>query len=169
MLMMRNHTLLARHGIGSRVTIKLKIGDNVMSLGISDAVELVSRVWDLVKAGATMELKEKVMELREAILNGKDENLRLRQDNQELREKLATLESRQSRTSDYELVRAPGGAMVYRYKKEPPHFACPACIERDNISVLQDRRVMSGSWECPTCKNHYAIDPRRPPPPPVVV
>lgn len=51
-----------------------------MALGISDAVSLSGRVLELVKAGATLELQERIVELREAVLNAKDEILSLREE-----------------------------------------------------------------------------------------
>jgi hypothetical protein len=47
-------------------------------LGISDALELAKKAGDLVKAGATIDLRETIMDLRQAILNVKDGMLQLR-------------------------------------------------------------------------------------------
>lgn len=56
-----------------------------MAIGISEAVALTSRLVELAKKGATIELREKVMELREAVLNVPEEMLTLREENLQLK------------------------------------------------------------------------------------
>jgi len=60
-----------------------------MGLGITDAIDLSGRVIEMIKTGATMELREKIMELREAVLNVKEELLTLREENAELKREAA--------------------------------------------------------------------------------
>lgn len=60
--------------------------------------------------------------------------------------------------NNYELITTEGGAVVYKSKTEPAHFACPNCY-KDEISILQDRRVVSGIFDCPRCKNTFPIKP----------
>lgn len=51
--------------------------------------------------------------------------------------------------SNYELVETEGGAVVYKSKTNPIHFACPSCFNKE-IHILQDRRVVSGVYDCPS-------------------
>ena len=60
--------------------------------------------------------------------------------------------------SDYELVKTEGGAVVYKSKAEPAHFACPSCFKSE-IHILQDRRNVSGLFICPGCKTAYPVEP----------
>ena len=62
--------------------------------------------------------------------------------------------------SNYELVETEGGAVVYKSITEPTHFACPSCFNNE-IHILQDRRVMSGVFDCPSCKAVYPVKPAK--------
>jgi hypothetical protein len=127
-------------------------------LGISDAVELAKKVGDLVKAGATMGLQETIMELREAILNAKDEVFRLREENHALQIKLSEKTAWAAIEAKYSIVQAPGGATVMRTEEPPvPHYACPRCFEDRKRQILQDRRVASGTYDCPACKAQFNV------------
>jgi hypothetical protein len=129
-------------------------------LGISDAVELAKKVGDLVKAGATMGLQETIMELREAILNAKDEVFRLREENHTLQAQVSERAEWAEIASTYTLTKAPGGALVYRTEESPvPHYACPRCFEERRRQILQDRRVMAGTFDCPGCGKSYNVGP----------
>jgi predicted RNA-binding Zn-ribbon protein involved in translation (DUF1610 family) len=60
--------------------------------------------------------------------------------------------------NNYELVETEGSAIVYKSKTEPTHFACPSCFKNE-IHILQDRRVMTGVFDCPNCKTVYPVKP----------
>lgn len=126
-------------------------------LGISDALDLARKAGDLVKAGVTIDLRETIMDLRQAILNVKDELLQLREENQVL--KAAALEKTvwSETDSKYTMIVAPGGATVYQTDGPPPHYACPRCFGEHKRSILQDRRVASGTYDCPECKRDFNV------------
>ncbi len=126
-------------------------------LGISDAIELTQKLGELVKATATIGLKETIMELREAVLNVKDELLKLREENQSLKETLLARDEWKSRSEAYVLTLMPGGATVYRSEGPPEHFACPRCFESRQIQILQDRRNRAGSYQCPGCNYSFLV------------
>lgn len=67
----------------------------------------------------------------------------------------------EERTKNYRLTETPGGAVVYQSTFEPRHFVCPSCFEKKQISILQDRRVVGGVFDCPSCKAPYRIKPLR--------
>jgi predicted RNA-binding Zn-ribbon protein involved in translation (DUF1610 family) len=62
--------------------------------------------------------------------------------------------------SNYELVETEGGAVVYKSKTGPDHFACPSCFNNE-IQILQDRRVVSGIFDCPGCKASFPVKPAK--------
>ena len=126
-------------------------------LGISDALELAKKAGDLVKAGVTIGLQETIMELRHAILNVKDELLRLREENQALKSEALEKTAWSETASKYTMVVAPGGATVYQSDGPPPHYACPRCFEEHKRAILQDRRVASGTYDCPECKRDFNV------------
>lgn len=132
-------------------------------LGISDAITLTQKISDLIKAGATMELKEKIVELREAVLNAKEEILALRAENLALKTKEHEADNWGATVAAYPLVKAPGGAMVRRTDGPPEHYACPKCFEDRKVYPLQDKGVYSGSWDCPSCGESFTVGvPRTP-------
>ena len=133
-----------------------------MGLGISEAVDLAKQVAELVKQGITIDLQERVMDLREAVLNAKDEVLALREENRHLRDRLHEQQSWRERAAKYQLVTAPGGALVYCTEGPPPHYACPSCFERGETFPLQDRGLSNGVSECPSCKQGFNVNIRQP-------
>ena len=62
--------------------------------------------------------------------------------------------------SNYELVETEGGAVVYKSKSGTAHFACPNCFQKE-IKILQDRRVISGVFDCPNCKASFPVKPAK--------
>lgn len=55
------------------------------------------------------------------------------------------------------------GAAVYQHEGEPLYYVCPVCFEKKEVQILQDRRVMSGHFDCPNpaCKAQYPIINRK--------
>ena len=129
--------------------------------GISEVVTLTRTIGELVKKGVTLELQEKITELREAVLEAKDEVLSLREENQALKSKLAEQESWNARAARYTLVTTIGGAHVYQTDGPPPHFACPRCFEEQKVRILQDRRVIAGTFGCSECGKEYPVYERK--------
>jgi len=96
-------------------------------------------------------------------------SIELREENAALRKQIVDHDDWQERLSAYDRVTAPGGAVVYQRADtpagtQPDHYVCPACVERRELQILQDLRVMSGSFECPGCGNKYPVNPRQNPP-----
>jgi hypothetical protein len=133
--------------------------------GINKVVALTRTIADLVKKGATLELQERITDLREAVQDAKDEVLALREENRELRGKMAEQEAWDARASKYTLVTTAGGAHVYRTGGPPEHYACPKCFEDRKIHILQDKRLLSGTFVCPSCSSEFPVNPRTSLPP----
>jgi hypothetical protein len=119
-------------------------------LGISDAVDLAGRISELVKAGVTLELKERVTELREAVINAKDETLQLREEVQRLKTLVAEQSNWAATAAAHPMEKTAGGAFVRRFAAAPGYYACPP---------LQDGQRFSGELDCPKCKALYPIKP----------
>lgn len=90
--------------------------------------------------------------------------IELREENHALRRTIEGHDNWQERFAQYALIRTAGGAQVYQ-QGEPPndHYACPACIENQQIQILQDTRSMSGRFQCPSCETQYPINPAQEP------
>lgn len=114
-----------------------------MTLGISDAVSISGRLVELVKAGATLELREEIMRLREAVLNAREEVLNLRG---ELGELKRTAAEREHLTFD--------GSLYWRERsqgKEGPF--CQRCFDVD-AKVVRLQPNLPGfplKWVCTAC------------------
>lgn len=116
-----------------------------MALGISDAVSLSGRVLELVKAGATLELQERIVELREAVLNAKDEIL-------SLREELSTLKRAATEREQLEF----NGIVYWRElpdgENEGPF--CQRCYDADSklMRLHKCGADIAYEWACTGCK-----------------
>lgn len=100
-----------------------------------------------------------VGEAQDQLFQFREELYRLQTENRELKESILNVEDWKSRKMAYDLVETEGGAVVYQSKGTPKHYACPSCIERKEIQILQDRRVLSGDFDCPGCGKHFPVKP----------
>jgi hypothetical protein len=109
----------------------------------------------LEKLGAAQDV---LFQMRDELFSLQAENLRLQQEierNNTWKERLAS----------YELVKTTGGAVVYKFKGEPEHFACPSCLNIQKLEILQNKRNMSGNFHCSGCAADFPVDPFENPPP----
>lgn len=125
------------------VTIKTKIEANQK---IADALDHLGRVQDTL-----FELRDRLAELQA-------ENLALKA-------QLVPKNDWEVESAKYGIVTTKGGATVYRTKEPPMRYACPKCYADQKIQFLQDLRVMSGDYRCPSCKVAYSVDGHQEPPP----
>jgi len=91
----------------------------------------------------------------------REELLRLQRENAEMRQKLQAKEEWNNRKKQYNIVNTEGGAVVYQSTNSPQHYACPRCYEKESIQILQDQDDMAGAFQCPGCKTHFKIKPRK--------
>jgi len=119
--------------------------------------EVRRKVLDMVQAlaDAQTQLLDAKMQMSEIF----DENQKLKREREEREEWM-------QRVRRYELIQAPGGAMVYRFKEQPSHYVCPACYEDRKLHILQDGKGLSGTWKCSGCSKYFQVDPARNPPAP---
>jgi hypothetical protein len=137
---------------------------------VKAGIELAKGALD---AKVEAEVRRKVLDTTQAladalsqIVDAKVQMSQIFDENQELKRKLAEREEWTQRVAQYELVEAVGGALVYRFKGQPPHYVCPACYEERKLHILQDTKGFSGSCQCSGCGKHFRVNPARNPPTP---
>jgi predicted RNA-binding Zn-ribbon protein involved in translation (DUF1610 family) len=126
----------------------------------------------LLEAKIESEAKAKVNEalsrlgtVQDTLFELREESFRLQSENEALRKQLTQYENWEKQFTQYALQKTPGGGIVYAFKGQPEHFACPSCINKREIQILQDNRTMSGKFRCPGCENEFPVNPKRDPPP----
>ena len=53
----------------------------------------------------------------------------------------------------------PGGAVVYGFDGSPKHYACPSCINKKELQILQDDKTYTGEFTCPGCNKSFPVNP----------
>jgi regulator of replication initiation timing len=126
----------------------------------------------LLESKIEAESRTKVLEALKAVGDAQDNLYRLREElfvlqteNRDLKTKLTENEEWKARLAKYRLVETAGGAHVYRTEEGTTHFACPSCIEKKEIQILQDLQVMSGDFACPGCDKKFKVKPANYPAP----
>ena len=106
-------------------------------------VETTKSVYELLKAGASMEAKEQLMQLREEALDLQEQNLTLRE---RVRELVATLAQSDEMVTDRGVYWREG-----EQGRDGPF--CTRCHDVDTCAVrLQD---YGSTWFCANCKAAY--------------
>ena len=103
---------------------------------------------------------ERLGTAQDTLFDLREELFRLQSENDELRRQIKSSEDWQAQKSMYELSQTPGGAVVYSFTGTPKHYACPSCFAKSKIELLQNRRLVSGTFDCPGCKTTYPVNPR---------
>jgi hypothetical protein len=101
--------------------------------------------------------------VQDTLFHIREELFRLQTENEQLRQQLKTLEEWEKQKSQYELKQTEGGAVVYVFTQTstgtPAHCACPSCFAQKTIQILQDKRDALGTFQCPSCKVSFPINP----------
>lgn len=115
-------------------------------------------IFELIKAGSTIEAQEKIMELRQTALEIQEENLNLRERIRQLEEQLKTKEDWETEKLRYALVSLHHGeAQVYALREtkaqgEAPHYLCPNCFQyRTKVLLNSKTNGMKLLLNCPKC------------------
>lgn len=119
-----------------------------------------SYVGNRAKALAEHELREtleSVGKMQTALYEMRSELLRLQGINAGLEKSLEEIDEWKQRFSNYQIVKTDGGAHVYAFDGEPVHYICTACVEKKQIQILQDSRVVTGTFHCPGCNATFPI------------
>jgi regulator of replication initiation timing len=106
-------------------------------------------------------LKE-VGNIQDRLFHMREDQFRLQTENEQLRKQLKEKENWESQKKQYPLVKTSGGAVVHKFIGTPEYYACPSCFSKETIQILQDKRNLSGKFDCPGCTVSYPIEPFRP-------
>ena len=138
---------------------------NAALTGLKCLRDFMTWVGDLRKdadvLGRVNDAMAKVGEVQDKLYELREENLRILEENRVLSEKLRDVNDFKTRRDSYRLTKTAGGATVLYSEQPTPNYACPSCAERGSIQVLQDKRVASGSYECPGCKSSFPVEERK--------
>jgi NAD-dependent SIR2 family protein deacetylase len=129
----------------------LKYAKEALTFGVNQKVD--EKVRD--KVGDAL---DRIAKVQDALFTLREKLNALQEENLALKEQLRQKENWDNTLSDYELVQAPGGAVVYQFKGTPQHFACPSCASKKELHILQDRKVISGIFDCPGCNNTFPVN-----------
>lgn len=118
----------------------------------------------LVKASteANAKILEALRQLGDAqdtLFSLRDHLSKLQSENDRLHQKITKSSAWKSKTKQYELIKTEGGAVVYKFKGQPEHFACPGCFNSMQIHILQINRARGTRYNCTGCSNEFFIDP----------
>jgi hypothetical protein len=136
----------------------LKFAKDSLSTVIQGKIEIESQA----KVIAAL---EKLGTAQDALFEMRDELFALQGQIMRLTQELERNNTWDERLGSYELTKTAGGAVVYKFKSQPEHFACPSCANSCKLEILQDNRTMSGKYRCTGCEAEYPINPREDPPP----
>lgn len=129
--------------------------------GLKYAKEVLTALLNAKVEAATLlrinEVVQKMGDAQDALFSLREELARYQDENETLKSELRARDEWKERTKRYFLVQAHGGAVVYRSNFQPEHFACPICFEKRTVSILQDRRVVAGIFDCLACKAEYHV------------
>lgn len=106
-----------------------------------------------------LEAQAKLGEVQDALFMLRERLSELQQERDLLRQELAGAKDWQNQVNKYELHSTQGSSVVYKYKSEPEHFACPSCFNKHEVHILQDNRVMAGTYKCTGCGSNFPIEP----------
>ena len=135
----------------------LKIGKEILSAFLETKIESESRA-------RVAEVLSKLGQAQDALFELREELFKLQSENESLRRQIGQFESWDKTLSGYSLAKTAGGAVVYVSKGTPEHYACPSCIAKRELQILQDNRTYSGKFRCTGCKAEFPVNPRRDPP-----
>ena len=107
--------------------------------------------------GKIADVQHRLAEAQDGLFSAQSQLLELQSINSTLVQKIANLENWKQTLSQYELIATPGTAVVYSFKGSPAHYACPSCISKKELQLLQDQLSCSGEYQCPSCKSNFLI------------
>ena len=133
--------------------------------GLKAAKEILGALFD---AKVDAEAKSKILEaqtrlgeVQDALFSLREQLSELQEDRSALRKELGAAKAWEDRAAAYELLSTQGGAVVYSFKEQPEHFACPSCFNKHEVHILQDNRVMVGTYRCPGCSSNFPVGTRK--------
>lgn len=134
--------------------------------GLKSAKELLGALFD-AKVDAesrqrVVEIQGKLGEVQDALFVLRERLAELQQERDGLQSQLAAELDWKNRLSHYELAATEVGGVVLRFRGAPAHFACPSCVNKQLIEILQPGSKYDGSYHCRGCKSGYPVKPPAP-------
>ena len=133
--------------------------------GLKAAKDIISGLFDAkidieVKA-KIIEVQNKLGEAQDTLFGLREELFKLQEANNNLNRALENAQSWQTKSDQYELTKTNGGAVVYIFKGQPEHFACPSCFNSKQVHILQTNRTISGKYRCTGCNSEFPIEQQK--------
>jgi len=131
----------------------LKMGKEILNAFLETRIEADSRA-------RVADVMSKLGQAQDTLFELREELFKLQSENEGLRRQIGQFESWDKTLSNYALEKTAGGAVVFAFKGTPEHYACPSCIAKRELQILQDNRTMSGKFRCTGCNAEFPIMPR---------
>jgi predicted RNA-binding Zn-ribbon protein involved in translation (DUF1610 family) len=132
--------------------------------GLKAAKEIIGSLLetkiDIEVKAKIIEIQNKLGETQDTLFGLREELFKLQEANYKLNKELESIQSWQAKVDQYELSKTNGGAVVYKFKGQPEHFACPSCFNSKQVHILQTNRTFSGKYRCTGCGNEFPIEPK---------
>jgi hypothetical protein len=133
--------------------------------GLKIGKTLLKSVYDSKVEADSKEKIDQVMsqlgDAQDTLFAMREELFRLQTENEEFRRKQSDEQKWDDKVSQYKLVKTAGGAVVYQFTGEPEHYACPSCIEKKSLQIIQDNRTMSGKYRCVACESEFPVNQKQ--------
>lgn len=130
--------------------------------GLKATKDIIKGMYALKLDTATQEkinaAVSKVGDAQDTLFSVRETLFQLQEDNERLKRELQEAQEWKMHLNQYELVKAVGGAMVYKFKADPLHYACPTCMSKKDVQILQDFQDGYGTYACHQCKSNYSVD-----------
>jgi predicted RNA-binding Zn-ribbon protein involved in translation (DUF1610 family) len=107
-----------------------------------------------------LEAQKHLGEIQDTLFNVREQLFALQGERDELKQRLEQTLSWQRRIEDYELVKTAGEAVVLQSKSDPKHYACPSCVNKNELHILQTNRTFSGKYRCTGCGSEFPVEAR---------
>lgn len=118
---------------------------------------LVKGKVEIESQGQVYAALEQLGKAQDSLFALREELLALQNENSKLRATINEQNDWAEKKRGYELTETAGGAVVLRDAGPPEHYACPSCVNKREIQILQDLHNMSGQFMCPGCKVPFPI------------
>ena len=133
--------------------------------GLKAAKELLTAAFeakvDAEAKAKILEAQSKLGEVQDTLFSLREQLSLLQEERNLFKQQLADAQDWKEQMDTYELVKTVGGAVVLLSKTEPKHFACPSCVNKRELHILQDSRALSGQYRCTGCGSTFPVDPRQ--------
>lgn len=86
----------------------------------------------------------------------------LYEENHNLRQQIEKSDSFKAELAFYAINPTPGDAHVLQHREHPNRLACPSCVNKQEIHILQPRFGTKNARYCPGCETCFPTKPDEP-------